>query len=66
MSFYRGMTCPAITPDLTCKFLTFVKMIHPERLERGNLWSKVTFDAGSLAVIFPVSVFVVAPLGPVY
>ena len=60
------MTCPAITPDLTCKFLTFVKMIHPERLERGNLWNKVTFDAGSLVVIFPVSVFVVAPLGPVY
>ena len=60
------MTCPAITPDLTCKFLTFVKMIHPERLERGNLWNKFTFDAGSLVVIFPVSVFVVAPPGPVY
>ena len=60
MSFYRGMTCPAITPDLTCKFLTFVKMIRPERIERGNLWNKVIFDAGSWLVIFPDTIFVVA------
>ncbi len=65
MSFYRGMTSD--NNRRTWKSPTFVKMIQPGESQRGKLWRKVVFEtADKLLVIFPVSVFAVAPPGPVY